>query len=176
MALDPSQVVNNMKKSFNAYIAGGVTPVNVNFDEDPFGASGLDEWYAIRHRGLSSEPVGMGDLIEEDSLQQGRFHVLKCEVSAWHRDDPQRAGLGDMADTLVSLCEAARVTLYDFADPDEPVNIGTMKMRSGNGSFTPVYGGGKASGLVSGSDSEMYAEGRIAGYVMEVELVAVAEI
>jgi len=173
MTLDASQMVNNMKRSFNKYMAEGLAPAVVNFDEGDFDASGLAIWYTIRYRKLRSESAGMGDLIEEDSLQQGRLHILGCGISAWSRNDLQKYGLGGMADKVIALAEAVSVTLYDFDDPEIPVDIGEMKIRPGDGVFTPV-GGGEAP--VSSSESEVYSEEGIAGFVFELELVTVAKI
>jgi len=173
MSLDPTQITNNMKRSFNAYLAGEVAPSTVNYDEDPFDTSGLTSWYAVRYQGYSSEPTGMGDLIEEHVATKGRYHALKSEVSGWVRDDPQRSSLGEMVDKLVSLAEEPSITFYDFADIENPVQIGKIYLRPAGGSFSPTWGGG---GNVSKSSAEVHAEGRMVGFVLEVELVAIAEV
>ncbi len=61
MALDASQLINNMKRSFNVYIGNGLDPAVVNFDEDPFDTGGLTAWYSVRYTGFSTEPAGMGE-------------------------------------------------------------------------------------------------------------------
>ena len=87
MSLDPSQLINNIKRSFNHYLETDLTPATVNFVQDPFDTSEMTSWYAVRYVGYSSEPTGMGDLIDEDVDTEGRFHVLVSEVSAWRRGD-----------------------------------------------------------------------------------------
>ena len=139
MSLDPSQILNNMKRSFNVYLENGLSPTPVNYDEDPFDTSDLTSWVAVRYGGYSTEPTGMGDLIDEGTSERGRFHILKCEVSAWRREDPQRAGLGGLIDELVALCEAPSVPFHDYADPENPVDIGTIRLKPVRGSFTPRW-------------------------------------
>ncbi len=173
MSLDPSQIVGNMQKSFNVYLEDGLTGETVNFNEDPFDTGGLESWYAVRYVGYSTESTGMGDLIEEDTSQEGRLHVLECEVSAWCRDDPQRAELGEMVDKVMALCEVAAVTFYDFADPRNPVEIGDMWLRPQRGTFSPVWGGG---GPVWKSSGDEHAEAGVVGFVLEMNLVAIAEV
>ncbi len=173
MSLDPTRIINNMKRSFSAYLAGEVAPSTVNYDEDPFDTSGLTSWYAVRYRGCSTEPTGMGDLIEEHVATKGRYHVLNAEVSGWARDDSQRLHLGEMADKIVSLAEEPSITFYDYSDIENPVQIGKIYLRPAGGSFSPVWGGG---GDVSKSNGEVHAEGRMVGFVLEVKLVAIAEV
>jgi hypothetical protein len=169
MTLNASQIINNMERSFNVYLEDALGEENINFNEDPYETGGLESWYAVRYSGYASESTGMGDLIDEDTDVKGRFHSLKCEVSAWRRDDPQRTELGAMVDELLSLCEAESVEFYDFADPEDPQLIGTMKVRPGRGSFTPSWGGGK-------SGSGTHIEANMVGFVLEVELIAIAQI
>ena len=169
MTLNASQIINNMERSFNVYLEDALGEENINFNEDPYETGGLESWYAIRYSGYSSESTGMGDLIDEDTDVEGRFHTLNCEVSAWRRDDPQRTELGAMVDELMSLCEAVSITFYDFADPENPVSIGKIRIEPGRGSFTPSWGGGKSGG-------ETHLEANIVGFLLEVELIVVAQI
>jgi hypothetical protein len=175
MTLDPSQIINNMKRSFNVYVGNTLGEAEVNYDEDPFDTAGLASWYSVRYAGYSSESSGMGDLIDENSATKGRYHVLKCELSAWSRDDPQRAELGSMVDAIVALCEAPSVTFYDFADPENPVSIGKIYLRPGRGTFTPPWGG-KERGSVLKSSGDVHSDARMVGFVMELDLVGIAEV
>jgi hypothetical protein len=172
MTLNPTQEVNNIKRSFNRYIADAVSPATVNYDQDPFQTTDLDSWYSIRYTGQTTEPTGMGDLIGEEDESKGRFRVVNCELSAWCRNDPQRAALGPMADMIVVLCEAASITLYDFADPENPMACGTIYLRPLRGKFAPVWGGG---GPMQKGSSDLYTELRLAGFVLEVDLLTISE-
>jgi hypothetical protein len=173
MALDPTQVVNNVKRSFNAYVSAGLGPATINFDQDPFEADGLESWYSVRYTSYSTEPSGMGEMIEDDESTKGRFHVVGCEVSAWRRDDPQRAELGGMADELIALCEEPSITLYDYADPENPQECGKVYLRPRLGTFTPIWSGAKP---IWKADSERHERGRIVGFVLELELITLAEV
>lgn len=172
MALDPSQLINNMKRSFNAHVENALTGATVNFDEDPFDTDGLDTWYAVRYAGYSSEPVGMGEVVD-DSGTEGRLHVLGCEISAWSRSDSQRYDLGAMIDEIVNISEIGMITFYNFADPEDPVDIGKIRLKAGKGSMTP---GWKGSENVWKSARDVHAEKRLVGYVLEMELAVIAEI
>ena len=173
MSLNPSQVVNNIKRSFNAYIADAVAPADVNFDQDPFDTESISSWYAVRYTGYSPEPTGMGDLIEDSSETRGKIHAVKCEVSAWCKNDSQRGALGSMADILMSSCEAASITLYDYADPEDPVASGTIGLYPSRGTFTPVWGG---AGSVWKTSSDAQSGAGIVGFVMELELKTITEV
>ncbi len=166
-----------MKRSFNAFLSTELSGSTVNFDQDPYDTSGLDSWYSVRYSGYSTESTGMSELIDEDTEKKGRYHVLRTELSAWTRDDLQRAVLGGMVDKLVVIGETVTVLLYSYADPESPVEIGSMLIRPGKGTFTPIWGGGRSSeGTVWKSSGDAHAEGRITGYVIDVEIVVVAEI
>lgn len=169
MTLNPSQIINNMERSFNVYLQSALTEENINFNEDPYETAELESWYAVRYSDYSSESTGMGDLIEEGTDVEGRFHALKCEVSAWRRDDPQRTELGAMVDQVMSLCEVESVTFYDFADPENPVSIGTLRLKPGRGNFSPSWSGGRSGGRT-------HLEANMVGFMLEVELIAVARI
>lgn len=173
MPLDATQILNNLKRSFNAYLATALEGSSINFDEDPFETAGLESWYAVRYTGLRSESSGMGELIEEDESTEGRFHALNCEVSVWSRDDPQRATLGDMVDKLIVLVEEASISLYDYSDPENPVECGKIYIHPQTGSFTPKWAGG---GPVLKSSSDKHAQGGITGFVLEIELITLAEV
>ncbi|MCK4721069.1 hypothetical protein KAU08_10435 [bacterium] len=173
MALNASQIINNLKRSFNVYLETSLPGATVNFDEDPFETDGLDAWYAVRYSGYSSEPVGMGEFID-DTGTKGRLHRLGCEVSAWSCGDSQRENLGDMIDLIMDCCEAGLVPFDDFADPQDPVNIGDMRIIVGVGSMTPLWGGSK--GPVLKSSSDIHAGKRLAGFVLEIELEVISEI
>jgi len=174
MTLNASQIINNLKKSLNVHIATVLAGETVNYDEDPFDSSELTSWYAVRYTGYESEPVGIGDLIDDTTDKKGRRHVLKAELSAWSRDDEQRVELGAMVDLIITIAEAGSVTLYDFADPENPVSIGNIRIEPGNGTFSPIWGG--ASGKVLKSSGEMHAEHRLKGYVQEITLTTIAEV
>jgi hypothetical protein len=177
MSLDPSQIINNIKRSFNALLSTELSGSTINFDQDPFDTSDLGSWYSVRYSGYSTESTGMSELIDEDTEKQGRYHVLRTEISAWTRDDQQRVVLGGMVDKLVVVSETVTVPLYSYAVPESPVEIGSMLIRPGKGSFTPTWGGGRSSGgAVWKSSGDEHAEGRITGYVIDVEIVVVAEI
>jgi hypothetical protein len=173
--MNPTQVINNIKRSFNAYAEEALAPSNaaVNFDLDPFDTSGLTEWFAIRYTGCSSESSGMGDLVTEDSEVKGRIHRVSCEISAWRRADPQRSGLGDMADMLISLCEIPSITLYDYTDPENPVECGTMSIQPRKGRFTPSWSGGAP---VYKSSSDLYSDLETAGFILEFDLITITEL
>ena len=171
MALDASQIINNMKKSFNTYIESSMSGATINFDEDPFDTDGLESWYAVRYTGFSSEPVGMGEVVDGNGAN-GRLHILNGEVSAWSCNDSQRAILGGMIDAIVALMEAGMITFYDYADPEDPVEIGKMRVKPGKGAMTPGFRGGK---YVWKSSRDIHAEKRMSGYVLEVELTVIAE-
>jgi hypothetical protein len=173
MTLNASQIVNNIKRSFNRYVGNTVSPAAVNYDEDPFDISGLSAWFAVRYTGYSSEPTGMGDEVEENTEAVGRFRLVNCEVSAWHRDDPQRTALGAMADILVAMCETPSIVLYDYTNPQNPVECGTVYVRPIIGRFTPTWGGG---GPVRKTSSDMHAEAGLVGFVLELELKTIAEV
>jgi hypothetical protein len=172
MALDASQIINNMKKSFNTYIENSMSGATINFDEDPFETDGLESWYAVRYTGFSSEPVAMGEIVDENGTK-GRLHRLNSEVSAWSSNDSQRANLGGMIDAVVALMEAGMIAFYDYDDPEDPDEIGKMRVKSGKAAMTPGWSGNK---YVWKSARDIHAEKRIAGYVLEVEIQVIAEI
>jgi hypothetical protein len=172
MALDASQIINNMKKSFNTYIENSMSGATINFDEDPFDTDGLESWYAVRYTGFSSEPVGMGEVADGNGAK-GRLHVLNGEVSAWSCNDSQRANLGGMIDVIVALMEAGMITYNDYDNPEDPEEIGKMRVKAGKGAMTPGFRGGK---YVWKSARDIHAEKRMSGYVLEVELAVIAEI
>ncbi len=174
MYLNPSQIINNIKRSFNAYLESVLAHTTINFDEDPFETGELTSWYAVRYVGYSSESSGMGDLIDEDTNAEGRFHVLKCELSAWCRDDSQRVSLGEMIDNLVAISEAPSVALYNYADPENPVEIGTIQLKPSRGVSTPPWSG--SAGGVLKSSGDIHAEGRMVGFVLEMNLTVLAEV
>ena len=173
MTLNSTQVLNNLKKTFNAYVAAQLSGSTVNFDDDTFDTAGLDDWYAVRYTGQASESSGMGESIEAETSTEGRFHVVGCELSAWHRADPQRTSLGDMADKLVVITEAGSISLYDYADPENPVECGTLYFRPLKGTFTPKWGGG---GRVTKSSSDSHTELDLVGFIVEMELITLAEV
>lgn len=172
MALDASQIINNMKKSFNVYVENSMPGATVNFDEDPFDTDGLESWFAVRYTGYSSESVGMGEIVDSNGTT-GRLHLLNGEISAWTNDDIQRANLGGMIDEIVSHVETGMISFYDFSDPEEPVLIGKMRMKAGKGAMTPGWSGNR---YVWKSARDVHLEKRIAGYILEVELAVIAEI
>ena len=171
--MNSTQLINNIKRSFNSYASDALSPAAVNFDIDPFDTSGLTEWYAIRYTGYLSESSGMGDLVDEDSEDKGRVHRVSCEISAWRRADPQRSGLGDMADKLISLCEIPSISIYDYTDPEDPVECGTMSVQPRKGRFTPSWSGG---GPVLKSASDLYLDLETAGFILEFELITITEL
>ena len=173
MALDATQVVSNVKRSFNRHIADSVEPASVNFDEDPFDTDDLTSWFSVRYTGYRSEPAGMGDSIDEQTDAKGRIHRIGVEVGAWCRDDPQRLVLGDMADKILSACSQAAIALYDFTDPENPVEIGTLYLQSKEGKFTPTWSSG---GVIRKSSSDAHLQARMVGYVLELDLVTIAEV
>jgi len=174
MPLNPSQIINNLKKSFNGFLATELSGENINFDQDPFETGGLTSWFSVRYMFYRSEPVGVGDYIDDDTDTKGRFHILKCELSAWSRDDEQRVDLGDMADMVMEIAEAESITLYDYDDPEDPESVGKIKIQPGDGNFSPVWGG--ASGGVLKSSGDMHADLRLKGYVQEITLSTIAEV
>jgi len=162
MTLTPSQVINNIKRSFNAYLAAGLTGSTINFDGNSFNTSGLDSWYSVRYLEIASDPAGMGDVIGTDG-STGNIHSVKAEVGAWHRDDPQGVSSGDMIDKIVDLLEESQVTFYDWSDPEDPVESGELALYAGSGSFIPF-----------GSDMNL-RDANVRGFLIEVELKIVAE-
>jgi hypothetical protein len=173
MTLNPSQIINNIKRSFNNYISTAVAPATVNFDQDPFDTASLSSWYAIRYSGISTEPTGMGDLIDESGTGRGRIHVVDCELSAWSGNDPQRASLGSMIDILIAACEAPSITLYDFSDPDNPDECGALALHPTHGTLTPTWGSGRAVWKTS-RDAQIGAG--VVGFVLELKLTTIAEV
>lgn len=173
MTLNASQILNNLKRSFNAFVATQLEAAEVNFDDDSFETSGTDAWYAIRYTDLRSESTGMGDLIDPDNPDQGRFHIAACEISAWHREDPQRVSLGGMVDKLIVISETESFQLFDYSDPENPVEAGTVYIRAKKGAFTPRWGGG---GPVLKTSSDAHAAGEMVGFVVELDLITLAEV
>jgi len=170
MSLNSSQVVNNMKRSFNRYIGEKLGDAAVNYDVGSFNTERLTEWYAVRYTNFCSESVGMGDSIDEGGTR-GRFHVLECELSAWCRGD--RAALGEMADMLTSSCEIPSIPLYDFADPENPVACGKIYLRLKDGKFVPSWG---PHSQVLKSSSDIYLRAGIVGFILNIELITIAEV
>ena len=170
MPPNPSQIVNNMKRSFNKYISAIIVSGNINFDQDPFDTDNLDDWYSIRYKEHDSSGTGMGNLIEAATEKKGFRHRLACEIGAWRRDDPQRTGLGDMIDKLVSLSEAGSVNLYDFTDPENPVQSGTMYISPSKGKFLPKWDGGNKT------IRDEYVRQNIVGFILDIDLLVVAKV
>ena len=168
-----TEILNNIKKSFNAWLAGELEGETINFDKDPFRTDGLESWYAVRYSGYSSESTGMSDLISESGTQKGIYRILDAEVSAWSRDDEQRATLGEMADKIMELCEEASITLYDFEDPENPVEAGSIYLSAKKGVFSPKWSGGSG---VWKTDSDAHERMRVVGFVLEVEMRVLAEV
>jgi hypothetical protein len=172
MAPNASQIINNMKRSFNAHLGTALEETAINFDQDTFDTVGLDSWYAIRYTGYSSEPTGMGDIIDS-SGSVGRFHVLQCELSGWAREDSQRLTLGGVVDGIIAICETASIPLYDFSDPDDPDEIGDMRLVPSDGKFSPSWG---SAGGLGKSSADLQSDMRIVGFTMEFRLTAEAEV
>ena len=161
MSLNASQLINNLKKSFNRYVANELSGDTVNYDLDPFDTTGLSSWYSVRYTEFQTEP-------------QGRIHVVGAELSAWCRHDEQRAELGDMLDKVMAIAETASITLYDFADPENPVSIGKVMIKTAGGAFTPVWSG--SMGGVLKSSGDIHADHRLKGYVQKITLTTIAEV
>ncbi len=177
MPLDASQVINNIKRSYNSFVASKVGEANVNYDDSSFDTSEMVSWYSIRYAGYSSEPTGMGDFIEENTNQEGRLHILQVELGAWCRNDPQRIALGDMIDIMIDLSETSSVTFYDYSDLEIPSSDGTFKQRPKVGGLTPSWGGRGGSGSkVPKSDGHTHTGSDMVGFVMLCELRLVAEV
>ncbi|MFH1676415.1 MAG: hypothetical protein ABIC40_05250 [bacterium] len=168
-----TQILNNIKKSFNAWLAEELEGETINFDGDPFRTDDLEAWYAVRYAGYSSESTGMDDIIAETGTQKGMYRILDAEVSAWCRDDKQRASLGEMTDKLMELCEEVSITLYDFEDPENPEETGLIYLRAKKGVFSPRWSGGSR---VLKTDSDAHERMRVVGFVLEVELRVLAEV
>jgi len=174
MSLNASQLINNLKKSFNRYVANELSGDTVNYDLDPFDTTGLSSWYSVRYTEFQTEPVGIGDFIDVETNRQGRIHVVGAELSAWCRHDEQRAELGDMLDKVMAIAETASITLYDFADPENPVSIGKVMIKTAGGAFTPVWSG--SMGGVLKSSGDIHADHRLKGYVQKITLTTIAEV
>jgi hypothetical protein len=172
MPLDPSQLINNIKKSFNVHVVAVIDGATINFDDDSFNTTGLESWYSIRYSDLNSSSPGMGDIIDSDG-SRGLAHSLKGEIGAWIRGDPQHVGLGAMIDNIVSICEQGSFDFLDFTDPENPEEIGIIKIKPGRGSFVPSR---VRANAIGGGNEEPRDEGDINGFKLEFELSVISEV
>lgn len=166
MPPDPSRVINNLKRSFNKFVAEKAPGETVNFGDDSFVTDGMSSWYAIRYGNHGTRNTGMGNLIDESSPLKGFIHYVELELSAWHRDDKQKTSLGDMVDILMEIAEANSITLYDFADVENPLAIGKAYLKPEHGKFIPSSG--------STGDEVLY-EKEVAGFVLTMEIRMISE-
>lgn len=170
--IHPTRIVNNLKRSFNRHLENAVKPSKVNYDDESFDTSALLSWYSIRYMELETESPGMGDLIDESKGTRGRIHRLNLEMGAWTRNDPQRIELGLMVDRILSICGARSIPMYDFADPENPEECGTILIIPRKGLFSPAWTGG---GGILRTSSNAHAASGITGFVMKIELKTLAE-
>lgn len=165
MTSNATQVLNNIKRSFNKFLGKTLEGSTVNFDEDTFVTEGLDSWYVVRYGGCISNGTGMGNLVEESALDRGFYHTINAEIAAYHSNDPQKYDLGAMVDELLLLAETPSIPLYDFTDLEDPDESGTIYISPGKGTFAPAWSGGGKNG-----SAEEYRRREIVGFILDIRL------
>jgi hypothetical protein len=137
MPLTTSQKINETKRSFHKYLADNLTGVAIDYDDANFVPPTDSAFVVIRYRSVSRESCGIGGVLTGDSPSlTGYWRHIEAHISIYKRDDPQKADIGTLYDTIESLLEVSDITLYDFTDPENPASAGkiyldTLKAPSG---------------------------------------------
>ena len=138
MPLTTSQKFNEIKRSLHKHLEDNLPGIEINFDDEKFTPAGNDPFLVIRYPGSHHEPSGIGDVITGDQAGlRGRWHRVDCSLTIYSREDSQKASAGDLFDTVSDLLKAGDITLYDFTDPENPINIGKIYIDQGAGHTGP---------------------------------------
>ena len=137
MTLTTSQKINETKRSFHKYLADNLSGVQIDFDDKDFTPPTDSAFIVIRYRSIARESCGIGGVLTGDSSSlHGYWRNIEAHISIYKRDDPQKADIGLLYDTIENLLKVGDITLYDFTDPEDPVAAGkiyldTLKAASG---------------------------------------------
>lgn len=127
MPLTTSQKLNEIKRSFHKYLEDNLPEVEIDFDDRDFSPPGDAAFLVIRYPRAYHEDCGIGCVVTGDSPNlRGRWHRIEVDISAYKRDDPQKAGAFDLHDKAADLMKAGDIPLYDFTDPENPQAVGKI--------------------------------------------------
>ena len=127
MALTTSQKLNEIKRSFNKYLDDNLTNVSIDFDDADFTPPEDAAFLVVRYRGSYFENCGVGGVVSGDQGNlRGRWHRINVSLGVYKRDDPQKTDAGDLHDKVSDLLKVGDIPLYDFTDPQNPVESGRI--------------------------------------------------
>jgi hypothetical protein len=127
MTLTTSQKLNEIKRSFFKYLADNLPAIQIDFDDADFSPPDDSPFLAIRFLRSSREPCGIGGIVTGDSPNlRGCRHKIQANLSIYKRHDPQKADVGGLYSTVAALLNAGDIPLYNFTDPEHPVESGKI--------------------------------------------------
>ena len=127
MTLTTSQKINEIKKSLYKYLADNLPGTSIDYDDSAFAPPDDAAFLVIRFLHSRRENCGIGTVVTGDSPNlRGRWHHIEANLSIYKRHDPQKADTGALYSTIADLLKAGDIPLYDFTDPENPVEAGKI--------------------------------------------------
>jgi hypothetical protein len=127
MSISASQKINEIKRSFHKYLADNLDGVSIDFDYADFTPTDDSAFLVVRYRRSNFESCGIGGVVSGDQGNlRGRWHRLEAFLAVYKRDDPQKADAGDLFADVSDLLKAGDIPLYDFTDPQDPIEKGKI--------------------------------------------------
>jgi len=127
MTLTASQKLNEIKKSLYKYLADNLTGVQIDYDDAAFSPPDDAAFLVVRFLSSRRENCGIGAVVTGDSPNlRGCWHHLETNLSIYKRNDPQKADIGALYSTVAGLLKVGDIPLYDFTDPEHPVEAGKI--------------------------------------------------
>ena len=127
MTLTTSQKLNEIKRSLHKYLEDNLPGVDIDFDDGNFTPPDDSAFLVVRYQRSHHEDSGIGGVVTGDSPNlRGRWHRIDVNLSVYKRDDPQKAGVGQLYDDVANLMKVGDITLFDFTDPENPQPAGRI--------------------------------------------------
>ncbi len=127
MPLTTSQKINELKRSFHKYIADNLTGVSIDFDDAAYTPPADESFLVIRYHRIEYDECGIGGVITGDEQNvRGRWRRIFASLAVYKRNDPQKADAGNLYDSVAALLTTTTIPLYDFSNPENPVESGMI--------------------------------------------------